>query len=319
MPAADAPVAAPVAAPAAEVAHAPQSEPLALPMMRWWSQQMALWAAAVYLTFGVGCLYAASALDCFYTFGVSFGGGCLAFGITRLLMRAPSRVEGFLSRIGILKVHACNCAGCVVLLLVLSNHGLRTAPAGRLGFCPLDFDAERNSLAVVNNIRVAMVLKVMIGHMMAVEFYPLLDAGAICAEQGRPAGLVGWYWLLAPVLPLDAVYSAIVFRVHPSPIGVSVTGVATWFVSFLATMGYLRRQWRSVVLARYFSNARADCAEEAGPDDSALCVVCLDEPKTHLIFPCGHQCLCETCCESSIGQPCPLCRTTCDGVCKVYA
>lgn len=319
MPAADAPV----AAPAAEVADAPRSEPLA--MMRWWSHQVALWAAAVYLTFGVGCLYAASTLDCFYTVGVSFGEGCLAFGILRLLMRAPSRVEKFLSRIGILKLHACNCAGCVALLLVLSANGQRTAPAEGLGFCPPDVyeNSERTTLAVVNNFRVAVALKVMIGHMMAVEFYPLLDAEAICAEQGRPATLVGWYWLLAPVLPFDAVWVAIVFKVHPSPIGASAAGVFTWLISIVATMGYLRRQWRCVVSARYVSSADcAICAEEVAQpvhDDSTLCVICLEKPKTHLLFPCGHQCLCETCSEVSVGHPCPLCRTMCDAVCRVYA
>ena len=28
-------------------------------------------------------------------------------------------------------------------------------------------------------------------------------------------------------------------------------------------------------------------------EDASLCVVCLDEPKTHAIVPCGHVCVCQ--------------------------
>ena len=35
------------------------------------------------------------------------------------------------------------------------------------------------------------------------------------------------------------------------------------------------------------------CAKEA--DDAALCVVCLEGARTHVLVPCGHRCLCEGC------------------------
>jgi hypothetical protein len=50
--------------------------------------------------------------------------------------------------------------------------------------------------------------------------------------------------------------------------------------------------------------------------DEKLCVVCLDENKSHLCVPCGHLCLCLRCGGSL--KVCPLCRTRIDRVVKVY-
>jgi len=39
------------------------------------------------------------------------------------------------------------------------------------------------------------------------------------------------------------------------------------------------------------------------------CVVCLDAARTHILVPCGHQCVCEDCAsELSEGDACPVCR-----------
>ena len=40
--------------------------------------------------------------------------------------------------------------------------------------------------------------------------------------------------------------------------------------------------------------------------DSESCVVCLDEAKSHVLVPCGHQCVCGSCGER-LAQ-CPVCR-----------
>ncbi len=53
----------------------------------------------------------------------------------------------------------------------------------------------------------------------------------------------------------------------------------------------------------------------------AQCVVCLERPKTHIILPCGHKCLCAQCAAdeyapeedgwSRVGKSktvCPMCR-----------
>ena len=53
------------------------------------------------------------------------------------------------------------------------------------------------------------------------------------------------------------------------------------------------------------------------------CVVCLDQPPTILIMPCGHKCLCEKDADILMRKPkrdrvCPLCRNPISGVQRVY-
>ena len=59
--------------------------------------------------------------------------------------------------------------------------------------------------------------------------------------------------------------------------------------------------------------------------DGENCCICMDGPKTHIMFPCGHQCICAGCAQSlqedmAEGKraACPLCRTDCVGVMKVF-
>ena len=42
------------------------------------------------------------------------------------------------------------------------------------------------------------------------------------------------------------------------------------------------------------------CGGQAGEED---CVICLDAPKTHILAPCGHQCVCGTCAQATGGKP----------------
>ena len=46
------------------------------------------------------------------------------------------------------------------------------------------------------------------------------------------------------------------------------------------------------------------------------CIVCFTNPKTHLSFPCGHQCVCETC--SVQMSACPICRCQTTSWVKVH-
>ena len=48
-----------------------------------------------------------------------------------------------------------------------------------------------------------------------------------------------------------------------------------------------------------------DQVAEQDPDRES-CVVCLDEDKSHILVPCGHQCVCGPCGER-LAQ-CPVCR-----------
>ena len=49
---------------------------------------------------------------------------------------------------------------------------------------------------------------------------------------------------------------------------------------------------------------------EPDQNESALCVVCISNPKTVLLLPCRHMCVCPTCYDSILRvEPlCPLCR-----------
>ena len=47
-------------------------------------------------------------------------------------------------------------------------------------------------------------------------------------------------------------------------------------------------------------------------EEEALCVVCMDERKQHVMMPCMHMCVCEACAQRLLEVPtphCPVCRT----------
>ena len=52
--------------------------------------------------------------------------------------------------------------------------------------------------------------------------------------------------------------------------------------------------------------------------DREACVVCLDEAKTHILIPCGHQCVCGPCSERLAQGHCPVCRTAVTMAVRVY-
>ena len=61
----------------------------------------------------------------------------------------------------------------------------------------------------------------------------------------------------------------------------------------------------------------AMASDDPGADDAALCVVCFERAKTHMVFPCGHRCLCAGCSEL-MADACPMCRGPIMGICKVF-
>ena len=60
-----------------------------------------------------------------------------------------------------------------------------------------------------------------------------------------------------------------------------------------------------------------DQAAEQDPDRES-CVVCLDEDKSHILIPCGHQCVCGPCGERLAQNPCPICRRAVTMAVKVF-
>ena len=66
------------------------------------------------------------------------------------------------------------------------------------------------------------------------------------------------------------------------------------------------------------ANERA-AARQADADDSN-CVVCFENERTHAFVPCGHKCICESCC-GRLGNKtavCPMCREPYTAVMKVF-
>ena len=55
--------------------------------------------------------------------------------------------------------------------------------------------------------------------------------------------------------------------------------------------------------------------------EAEACVICMDELKTHILIPCGHQCVCATCSDrlaESSSRNCPVCRREVDLAVQVF-
>ena len=48
--------------------------------------------------------------------------------------------------------------------------------------------------------------------------------------------------------------------------------------------------------------------DESTIGGTQTCIVCMVGSKSHLAFPCGHQCACESCANQM--ADCPVCRTS---------
>jgi len=55
--------------------------------------------------------------------------------------------------------------------------------------------------------------------------------------------------------------------------------------------------------------------------EGALCVVCMDAPKNHVMRPCMHMCTCEACTQQLLEQgveSCPVCRAPVEHIERVF-
>ena len=48
------------------------------------------------------------------------------------------------------------------------------------------------------------------------------------------------------------------------------------------------------------------------------CVICLNAEPVMALFPCGHRCACEQCSSLLNGEPCPICRSVCTAVQRIF-
>jgi hypothetical protein len=56
-------------------------------------------------------------------------------------------------------------------------------------------------------------------------------------------------------------------------------------------------------------------------EDEALCVVCMDARKQHVMVPCMHVCVCEACAQRLLDAQtphCPVCRTPVNHSTRVF-
>jgi hypothetical protein len=60
---------------------------------------------------------------------------------------------------------------------------------------------------------------------------------------------------------------------------------------------------------------RSEPSSQNEDDDDKLCIICMNENRSHVIVPCGHMCLCENCANV---ERCPLCRVKCNIFVKVF-
>ena len=52
---------------------------------------------------------------------------------------------------------------------------------------------------------------------------------------------------------------------------------------------------------------------------SRECSICMDQPNTHVLVPCGHKCICGDCAELvRVQGVCPICRAGLVWICEVY-
>ena len=65
-------------------------------------------------------------------------------------------------------------------------------------------------------------------------------------------------------------------------------------------------------------------SEGGAESEHRLCVVCIDEAKSHLFTACGHKCVCATCAARILsnaaadGAPCPVCRLLSLSIVRVF-
>ena len=63
----------------------------------------------------------------------------------------------------------------------------------------------------------------------------------------------------------------------------------------------------------------APVQDPANAEDGNVCVVCLAAPKTHLMAPCGHKCVCAECSKLFSDKViCPVCRAPIQCVVQVF-
>jgi len=67
----------------------------------------------------------------------------------------------------------------------------------------------------------------------------------------------------------------------------------------------------------YLRNRKEKTRTDTKEEHSKKCVICYENPKTTMIEPCRHYCLCEECAKK-VSNECPVCRTIITSFTRVY-
>ena len=81
-----------------------------------------------------------------------------------------------------------------------------------------------------------------------------------------------------------------------------------------------RKRLQAQQMAREREKAVEATLKRLDEGEGNRCVICLEAEASHLVVPCGHQCLCGPCSEhyNGFGEPCPLCRVPVQMTLKVF-
>ena len=108
------------------------------------------------------------------------------------------------------------------------------------------------------------------------------------------------------------------FKGSPERLWKSVDHNSTaWFKGTAGHEIMYKRKFHKGNLFKYAPKKPPVCKRNF-EEHEALCVVCMDMPRSFAMVPCGHLCLCESCKTTNSWTRCPLCRETVENILHVY-
>ena len=121
--------------------------------------------------------------------------------------------------------------------------------------------------------------------------------------------LIGALWICLVVLGtaviLNYVFSASLWRYLGDVVRGRAYASARSFRYFFAEIP--RNLWIKLTSKR--RRKKIDVVDD--DEDATVCIVCLENKKRVLLYPCKHLCLCKDC-SKSVTDQCPVCRTQID-------
>ena len=120
----------------------------------------------------------------------------------------------------------------------------------------------------------------------------------------------------APEEPLEPVPLPVELSLPPAPVPAPAPAVED-------EAACLRRQLEALQLKTAALEREKNEIERAHESEreSHICSICLDRPRSHVLFPCHHHCLCGSLeCLRMLGTPplCPICRSAVAETRQIY-